>query len=158
MGVEEGPFYMMRMTCGRGMTVKNDKSSKKKSTFKTRPSDGENQDWKGIVNNMRENDLLLLSEQEIQNPYQMFNADNKKYKDFISGIRPDKGMILCVVGKKNSRNDLIVPLKASSFEHFKIESHIKYMKEKKKNYHCYYINSLSTIIREYKALYGIQAS
>ena len=69
MGVEEGPFYIMRMTCGRGMTVKNDKSSKRKSTFKARPSEGENQDWKGIVNNMRENDLLLLSEQEIQNPY-----------------------------------------------------------------------------------------
>lgn len=47
-----------------------------------------------IVNNLKENDLLLLSTVKLSDVKSLFNTENKSWKEIQDSFDPNKGLIL----------------------------------------------------------------
>ena len=147
-GVDEKPYCTLLMC----LAINRKKSDLDKKKLQ------QNKEWIKIMNGLRENDLLLLSKEHIKNPHSFFNSDKIKKKGAHDIFDPNRGYILCMVSKKAKKNSERVSLKASSDFGYKIDSLLKMMNDKNKEFFCYYITSLSTLIREFKALNKIEFS
>ena len=111
-----------------------------------------------IVNNLKENDLLLLSTVKLSDVKSLFNTENKSWKEIQDSFDPNKGLILWIVDKKFSKSEPRIPLKVSSNNSHKICSQWKSMANLKNDFYWYMITSLSTMIREYRAIKWIEFS
>ena len=111
-----------------------------------------------IINSLKENDLLLLSSTKLSEINSLFNTENKSWKEIQDTFDPDKGIILWVVDKKLKKTESRIPLKASWDNSYKIHSKCKSMANSKQDFYWYMVTSLSTMVREYKAIKWVEFS
>lgn len=89
----------------------------------------------GIVNCLRENDMLLLSVDKIDNPKSLLNCEGKSLKEIQKIFDPNKGRVLCIVNKKWKKSEPRIPLRASCEIGYKIHSMCKMMTDKKQDFY-----------------------
>jgi hypothetical protein len=99
--------------------------SKSKSNFQ----------WMIVVNSLRENDLVLISQNKIEDVKVLFQREGKTFKEFSKSFNPDFGRVLCIVGKKAKKADSRVQLKAIGEESYKISSLCSMMGNKEKDFY-----------------------
>ena len=108
-------------------------------------------EWSRIYSSIKENDLLIISTERKD----FWNSS----RDFlIRNLAPSKGSFICAVSKKMNKPNNPIGLTISNDVFRPFNSILKRMTDIKKDFYVYYYSSLSTILREFKALKCIEFS
>ena len=108
---------------------------------------------------LRENDLLLFSKQKITGIYDLFDlSSNEKAERFFDILCPKEGKFLSIVDRKRKNNETGISMKTDFILKSDLMKIIHPSRKVKPIFYCYYLTSLSTILREFKALNAIEYS
>ena len=128
---------------------------------KEQPCKSSNQkmNWISMMDWLRENDLLLFSKQKITGIYDLFDlSSNEKAERFFDILRPKEGKFLSIVDRKRKNNETGISMKTGFTLKNDLMMIIQQLRKVEPIFYCYYLTSLSTILREFKALNAIEYS
>ena len=113
--------------------------------------------WISMMDWLRENYLLLFSKQTITGIYDLFDlSSNEKTERFFDILCPKENSYQSLIGKGKITNRNLYESKL----YFKSDlmKIIYSLSKVELIFYCYYLTSLSTILREFKALNAIEYS
>jgi hypothetical protein len=115
--------------------------------------------WINLADALRENDLLLITQDKLSGIYDLFDlSTEEKARRLFNEITPKKGRFLAMVDRRRRISETSVGLKTSKVFQEDVMKILKPSKRIMPIFYAYFLSSLSTIWREYKAMHALEHS
>ena len=120
---------------------------------------GNKMNWWLIMDSLRENDLLILSQQRLTGIYDLFDLTNEEKADrFFTQVLPKNGKFIAIIDRRRKLNETSIGLKTDNLHKEDLKKLLWPDKKVMPIFYWYFLTSLSTVLREYKALHAIEYS
>ncbi|CAI2368004.1 unnamed protein product [Moneuplotes crassus] len=115
--------------------------------------------WEQIADSLRENDLVLFSKYKLTGVYDLFDTStDEKGRRLLQTVLPKYGTFLAMVVRRRKLKETFVTMKTDRLYKEDLVKIICPEKNSMPLFYCYFLTSLSTILREYKALHALEHS